>query len=69
MNKKEYMIPIRQSMSSEVLVEANSYEEAVDMVSEMSEDEMGYPFDFMSPSIEVDPDDDEIKKYNEGDIR
>ena len=61
MKKKEYIIPIRQIMSSEVSVEANSYEEAVEMVSEMSEDEMDYPFDFMSPNIEVDWDDDYIK--------
>ena len=61
MNKKEYMIPIRQIMSTEVLVEANSREEAVEMVSEMDEHEMGYPFDNMYPQTEVDWDDDYIK--------
>ena len=52
--KKIYTIPIMQVIYSTVDITAYSEDEALDLLNEMDEAEMGYPFDFQSPQIEVD---------------
>ena len=52
--KKLYTIPIMQVIYADVEIIAYSEDEALDLFSEMDEAEMGYPFDYMSPQIEVD---------------
>lgn len=43
-----------QVIYADVEITAYSEDEALDLFSEMDEAEMGFPFDYMSPQIEVD---------------
>ena len=52
--KKLYEIPIMQVMNASIEVIAESEEDAVEKFYEMDEDEMGYPFDNMYPSNQID---------------
>ncbi len=54
MIKKIYTIPIMQVIRAEIEIAAYSEDEALDLYYEMDEAEMGYPFDWSVPHIEVD---------------
>ena len=54
MIKKIYTIPIMQVIRADIEIKAFSKDEALDLFHEMDEAEMGYPFDFSCPHIEVD---------------
>lgn len=52
--KKLYEIPIMQVIYASVEVAAISEKDAIEQFLEMDDADMGYPFDYMYPSNQID---------------
>tara|TARA_B100000287_G_scaffold113996_1_gene106152 strand:- start:403 stop:582 length:180 start_codon:yes stop_codon:yes gene_type:complete len=48
---KEFDVKLVQWIEGTVTVQAKNYDEAVEKVMEMDDDERGYPFDYSYPQV------------------